>query len=148
MKRERSVGTVEGQWDRRRCRVESGISWPDDTWTAMSALATDEYGMGERVALDALDPDGWSEIEAHHRVESGDYIVYSGGQAWEGAGFVALEKDGGLVWLLQLNDSEMFGPAKIEGELMTIESCEYPWRILWQIPLADPARLIRKSTPM
>ena len=145
---------VARQWNNRRCRIEAGIFFPDDTFVPLRP-ERQGYARGDRVAIETLlarDPHGWFELDARATFRRDEVEVSCGGGPWEGEGFVAtvagVARVAGdrLQWLLHLTDSEAFVEVKIEGAMIVARSEEYPVRIDWTIPLDDPASLVKRVT--
>lgn len=141
------VGQVQSRWGNEECRFEDGVYFADDTVVLLEGSPAAGYRVLGREPLRTLtkaDPDGWTGIDRRCAIEHQGVHIVGGGGSWEGEGFLAAvdAATGQLSWLLHLSGSEPFVEVRVDGPVVRAVSGEYPHRIEWTIPLADPPSLL------
>lgn len=139
------MSVTQTKWDNEQCRVENGIFFSDDSVILLSGNPRDGYAASGRTGLSPLlesDPEGWTDLIENHacRTEAGGVIAVAGEGASEGEGFVATLRasDGGLLWVLHLDNSEAFREVCYDGIVIQAVSSEWPDEYRWRIPLGNP----------
>lgn len=140
------MNVIESRWRERRSRVEDGIFFGSGDFLEMSGSPECGYSAGTRFdagALIAGSPDDWCDLteQAACHVKIGDLAVFGGATSSEGEGFIAVEEDSKLLWILHLTVSEEFVTVASDGTSIVAFSGGYPDRFEWRIPIESPGSL-------
>jgi len=84
---------------------------------------------------------GFASITTFCSASSNEWEACAGETSTEGEGFVALYRAGVAVWALILDWSEPFHSIALDGRIITAVSGDYPSRMRWTIPIANPLSL-------
>ena len=141
---------VESQWRRGGCLQHSGIFFPDDTYIGLTPLADGTgYTVSKRAAIGVSVEDeeyDWIELEPRFTAQLGEHVLSCGGTGWEAEGYVAVAVNDRLLWILLLQDAEVFIEVVLQSDVLVARSEEYPFRIDWRIPLREPQALTKRVT--
>lgn len=138
------MSLIVTNWNDRTTRMEDGIYFPNDEFIELCGTPEEGYetDMPSSIApLLETDPEGWINLEERCLIEHEDLSISGGATSWEGAGFIAVEREGELLWILQVADSEPFVEVTCDGTFIRAISEEHPTRYDWRIPIDAPEAL-------
>jgi hypothetical protein len=134
---------IQQLWNKRTSPLEEAIFFADDTFAHVEFAEAGVSTFGSRLPLRASSWAADHENVSHHDVyaqaEMGEYVVYVGDGGCEEEGFVAVEKNGELLWWLTLGASEPFSAVEIEGEEIVAKAEIYPHETTLRISLENPS---------
>lgn len=125
--------------ERDECLLVNGFVFA----TGEIVVLTADAKVSKRLTRDAAAEQelGFASISAFCSASSDAWEVSAGETSREGEGFVALFRAGVAVWALILDWSEPFNSIELDGRTIKAISGDYPTRMRWTIPLANPLSL-------
>lgn len=135
--------SLSALWSAGEGPTDTGIFFPDDTWSAMIVSNDGTLRVRDRLCLNSdFSTSQYGEYENGRLVEGEDVVRWGGG-SWEGEGWVSLERtDGTLVWLIHLEMSEAFTQARLYDGIVEAVAYEYPFTNTFVIPKGRPEMLV------
>ncbi|HET6334704.1 MAG TPA: hypothetical protein VFG30_15885 [Polyangiales bacterium] len=139
-----TVSALQIDLEREKCLLANGFVFA----TGEIVVLTPDAKISKRLTRDAAAEQdlGFASISEFCSASSDAWQVSAGETSREGQGFVALFRAGVAVWALILDWSEPFNALELDGRTIKAVSGDYPTRMRWKIPLADPLSLELEKT--
>jgi hypothetical protein len=134
-----TVSALHADLERESCLRANGFVFATGEVVVLTADAkiserlTRSAELEQELGIASVTPFCWASSDA--------WEVRAGETSREGEGFVAVFRDGVAVWALILEWSEPFHSIELDGRVIKAISGDYPSRMRWKIPLADPLSL-------
>jgi hypothetical protein len=101
---------IDEMWKKGKIRIEDGVLYSDGTFFPISGSPKSGYVIEKNESIFPLienNPSNWFFYSVSSKQFNSKYNFVAGSGGYEGEGFVAaLEKNGSLVWVIHLIDSE------------------------------------------
>jgi hypothetical protein len=139
-----TASTLQADLERGDCLAANGFVFA----TGEIVVLTREAKISKRVTRDAaLERElGFASITTFCSASSDAWEAHAGETSREGEGVISLFRAGVAVWALILDWSEPFHTLELDGRTIKAVSGDYPSRMWWTIPIANPLSLeLRKS---
>ena len=139
-----TISALQADLEREQCLVANGFVFANGEIVVLTADAKIDKRLTRDAKLEqAL---GLASISTFCSASSDAWEVSAGETSREGEGFVALFRAGVAVWALILDWSEPFHSISLDGRAVKAISGDYPSRMRWTIPIADPLSLELEKT--
>jgi hypothetical protein len=134
-----TVSALQTDLEREACLRANGFVFA----TGEIVVLTEDAKISERLTRDAkLEQElGFAAVTPFCWASSDAWEARAGETSREGEGFLALFRAGVAVWALILDWSEPFNSIELDGRVIKAVSGDYPSRMRWKIPLANPLSL-------
>ena len=127
---------LQADLERDECLIANGFVFA----TGEVVVLTPDAKISKRLMRDAAVEQelGFASLAMICNASSNEWEARAGETSRQGEGFVALFRAGVVVWVLILDWSEPFNSVHLAGSVITAVSGDYPSRMRWIIPVANP----------
>lgn len=134
-----TASALQADLARGVCLIANGFVFA----TGEIVVLTSDAKVSERLTRDANVERalGFASFDTFCSASSDAWEARAGETSREGEGIVALFRSGVAVWALILDWSEPFHSIALDGRTIRAVSGDYPSRMRWTIPIANPLSL-------